>query len=594
MTRSLIKLTRKTKWRWGELEQLSFNILKIKCFTTIAMREIDLKIFIHFYTDASKFAAKLVIIQFRVSSIVDLKNVLTTVKISILYDSFIFILTRRIYSTYKKKFYAVVIFTFKFDYFCKNFYISAIIHTNHRSLTHFLSSDIHEEIYEHWANKLRRLNVKIQYILKSRNKIINVLSRILFKENCTKSSLVKTVKKKLNSKKSLWIWKNDKKEFKKFLNSFSNCQNEIINENTLNDLSIFILDVFTTRAAVSSDVFSFEKDSNSWTNVYRSSKWFEEVYELLKRTMTKFISLIVRKLINYRLMKNILWKFYRDRYLSCISEMKIFIILKNAHDNADHWARADTTVKLIETCYWSDMTQDVKRYIIECIECIKHDLATRSQSLHFIQISFSFQLLEMNFIESLKIISANNRYIFNIVCYFSRFVVSFACKNANVKNVIFCLRLYFLIYRISIAFYCDREQHFENEKTKKFFKSQKIAIDFNSSESSKSIEMIEISNRLLKNLLRKKENKWNEKLVKTFKIMNNWIILHLDVSLIIINFENVIENSQFIAILFHLLERNISLWHKKLIDSAIHSKLVRIYFNHRAEIQNIVKKRSQV
>ena len=205
MTRSLIKLTKKTKWKWRELKQLSFDILNIKCFTATAMHEIDLRISIHFYIDASEFTTELVIIQFRASSAVDLKDVSTAVKVSILYDFFIFTSTRRIYSTYKKKFYAVVIFTFKFDYFCKNFYISVIIHTNHRSLIHFLNSDIHEEIYEHWTNKLRRLNVEIQYISKSRNKIVDVLSCTLFKKDCTKSSLVKIVRKELNFKKFLWI-----------------------------------------------------------------------------------------------------------------------------------------------------------------------------------------------------------------------------------------------------------------------------------------------------------------------------------------------------------------------------------------------------
>ena len=362
----------------------------------------------------------------------------------------------------------------------------------------------------------------------------------------------------------------------------------------LNDLSVFVLNVFAIQATVSKNFSIQTNSSNSWTNAYRSFLWFEEVYDLLEELVSKFTSFIVRKSMNYRLVENILWKFYRDRYLFYIFETKVFIVLKNAHDDADHWARTDTTVKLTETCYWSDMIQNVKRYIIECMKCVKHDLATRSQSLHSIQISFSFQLLKMNFIELLKIISASNRYILNIVCYFSRFVVSFACKNANVENVISCLKLYFLIYRISIVFYCDREQHFENEETKKFFKSQEIAIDFSLSSLSKNTKMIEVSNQLLESVLRKNDNEWDERLVKTVKIMNNRIIFHLSVSLIIINFKNIIENSQFIAILLHLSERNISSWHKKLIDSAIHSKLVQIYFNHRAKTQNIVKKRSRV
>ena len=63
----------------------------------------------------------------------------------------------------------------------------------------------------------------------------------------------------------------------------------------------------------------------------------------------------------------------------------------------------------------------------------------------------------MNFIKSLLIIKIENAYILNMICYFSRFNISFVIKAVNVKNVIRCLKLAFVMYRKFYIIYYDRE-----------------------------------------------------------------------------------------------------------------------------------------
>jgi hypothetical protein len=41
--------------------------------------------------------------------------------------------------------------------------------------------------------------------------------------------------------------------------------------------------------------------------------------------------------MNYRVENEILWKYHRFMYLSCVLEFKVFEILRAAHDNNDHW-----------------------------------------------------------------------------------------------------------------------------------------------------------------------------------------------------------------------------------------------------------------
>ncbi len=106
------------------------------------MQEVNLNDEIHFYTDSSVFAVDMIVTQFRI------KNE-KSVKILIMYDSFSLSSSRRKYFIYKKKLYALITFVIKYDYLCKHSYKSTIIHIDHRSLTHFLKSNVHEDIYDH-------------------------------------------------------------------------------------------------------------------------------------------------------------------------------------------------------------------------------------------------------------------------------------------------------------------------------------------------------------------------------------------------------------------------------------------------------------
>lgn len=124
------------------------------------MHGLDLRLSIHFYIDASEFEAGLAITQFQDLESVDTTNI-KNAKVSIVYDSFIFVTTRRKYLTYKRKLYALMTFVTKYNYLCKHLYLPAVIHINYKSLTYFLSSDLYKGIYDHWADQLRRLNMSI-------------------------------------------------------------------------------------------------------------------------------------------------------------------------------------------------------------------------------------------------------------------------------------------------------------------------------------------------------------------------------------------------------------------------------------------------
>ncbi len=480
--RSLTRLIDKVDWRWIDSKQLSFEIIRVKAIIKSVMHEINLNDDIHFYIDASVFAADMTITQFRFD------HTEKIVKISIIYDSFSFLLSRRKYFTYKKEFYVMITFVTKHDYLCKHFYKSTIIHIDHRSLIYFLKLNVHERIYDHWTNQLKRLNIVIKYISDSRNKIVDDLPRILFfDEDCREDIIIVTdALKELETKRLDWIWKNEKDDFEKFLSSISLHWFEVIEREIMNEISIFALDAVSARSLefvmkksslerleekssfVESTIksrreslkesFEFFEKENIWKLTYEISIWFEEIYFFSRNQRQDATASLMRRFFDYRIVRDILWIHRKNFYLLCISKKKILDILLKTHDDSDHWANTNIIAKIHDKCYWSEITLDVERYIVECLKCAKHESARRSQSLHSVLTTYLFQLIDMNFIDSLaKTKSAKHTHILNIVCYFSRFMISFACRSINVKDVIWSLRLFVSMYRTSHVIYYDRD-----------------------------------------------------------------------------------------------------------------------------------------
>ncbi len=72
-----------------------------------------------------------------------------------------------------------------------------------------------------------------------------------------------------------------------------------------------------------------------------------------------------------------LWIHYKDQYLSCVFKIKVHSLLLKAYDQADHWIKTDTLARLWKLCYWLNQSEDVEKYIADCLKCAHHEFATR-------------------------------------------------------------------------------------------------------------------------------------------------------------------------------------------------------------------------
>ncbi len=332
-------------------------------------------------------------------------------------------------------------------------------------------------------------------------------------------------------------------------------------------------------------------EENAWIKVYQNLDWFSKIYKILTKNSISIFALQIKKVFNYWIFNNVLWIYWRELYLFCILKSKILMILREAHDDNDHWAKIETLVRLKDLCYWLNQSQNVEKYIADCLKCAHHESATRSQLLNSMKVLFSFQFLNMNFINSLIETKADNKYIFNMICYFNKKIIFFATSSINASDVVEFLRKIFIWFCKSYVIYCDRRQHFNNFIVRNFLNFEDISISYSSSDFSRSTDIIEIFNKLLKNVLRKSfENvDWNQTLNWVTKFINFRVINYLKMSSIDIIIDSIQKITSTSSTLLMLFEWNIFNWIVELCLSVFHIKKIRRYIWFKSDFHNYVR-----
>ena len=585
LARPLNRLTGKVDWQWGEPEQLSFEILRIKCSVATSIHGLDIKSVCHIYTDASLHGAGMCITQFRRPEEAFCNSSGSQlIEVPITYDSFAFSATQKLYPTYKKELCAVVKFCVKYDYLCKHPYNTSIVHTDHRPLVHFLKSDLHEGIYGHWADNLRRLNVEIKYIPGPRNKVADGLSRTLFQTDM-KDAGVEACARLLAEGGSQWIWTDGKHGFEAFLRGLDSAtRTEVVDHGTAHGVNVFKVEAMAGQAG------------SDWGLAYLASEWYGDVYRLHTMDDVDMASIspgVTAKALDYRIdtPSGILWKHHRNTWLPCIPESKVLSVLRMVHDSAGHWGRSGTLAKLRGYAYWPDQSQDVGRYIAGCIECARHGPAVRSQLLHPVIVLGPFRLLGVDFIGPLACSKQGNFFILHIMCYFSRFSITFPSKTANATDVIPALRQTFTSYAKPKAIYWDRGQHFDNQLVKDFLEGLGIAFSHSPSGSSQSTGMIEVGNRILESVIRKGGD-WEDGLKDSTRSVNSRTIRHLSVAPCEILL-GVPPSPDLSEIWKPLASSDSVIAHvDTLSDPPEHGRLVYQYLTYRAELHDQVSQAS--
>ncbi|KAI0992935.1 hypothetical protein K3495_g15249, partial [Podosphaera aphanis] len=215
IARPLQRLTGKVPFQWGPTEQVSFEKLRELCSQATEMHGVDPVLPVQIYTDASKFAVGCHISQKQYKYEKSAKRMFP---VPILFDSITLNRGQRNYGTYKRELFAIVEFTRKYNYMFRTKSPSTV-YTDHRPLTYFLETSQAEGIYARWASELRMLNITIEYIQGTRNKVADALSRTIFSDpECKEDDLLRTLGEiEMVDKEPKWKWKDGKGGYEELL-----------------------------------------------------------------------------------------------------------------------------------------------------------------------------------------------------------------------------------------------------------------------------------------------------------------------------------------------------------------------------------------
>lgn len=231
----------------------------------------------------------------------------------------------------------------KHNYLCKHPFLLPIrFLTDHKPLTDFLTPELHEGIYGHWADQLRRLNVEIMHMPGHRNKVAHGLSRTLFDtEDCTASDQVSLIREEFNKQGPSRVWKDGKGGFEAYLASlYPSYQSKVREHATIDDLSVFCLEA-------ASDV----QDGPSCRTAYDSSVWFGDIYKYLANDSPNApLPALLRKVFDCWLVRDVFWIHRSNYYSPCIPEQKVLSVLMEAHHQSGHRAKTGTMARLRGKC----------------------------------------------------------------------------------------------------------------------------------------------------------------------------------------------------------------------------------------------------
>ncbi len=73
-------------------------------------------------------------------------------------------------------------------------------------------------------------------------------------------------------------------------------------------------------------------------------------------------------------------------------------ILKQLHDESDHWDKKDIYKRIIDRYWWDDLYDDVQKYVKICSQCQMRDSIKKEETFHFIWMTLLWKKIEMNIV----------------------------------------------------------------------------------------------------------------------------------------------------------------------------------------------------
>ncbi|KAK9743594.1 Integrase zinc binding domain [Popillia japonica] len=255
---------------------------------------------------------------------------------------------------------------------------------------------------------------------------------------------------------------------------------------------------------------------------------------ILKQSQDREITELRRRLEekedkNFELRNGLVYKKDKDRLLFYVPDALRGNIIRTCHDDVGH-VGIDKCTEFIRRTYWFPRMRDkVKEHIANCLKCIAYEPKSGKEEgfLHSIpKGNIPFNTIHIDHYGPLEKTTRNNRYIFEIIDGFSKFIRFFPYKTTKSEEVIKHLQNYFRSYSKPTRIVSDRGTCFTSNQFKEFINDEAITHVLIATNTPRANGQIERYNRTLTSMLSKLSGdptKWDEVLDKVEFAMNDTV-----------------------------------------------------------------------
>lgn len=255
----------------------------------------------------------------------------------------------------------------------------------------------------------------------------------------------------------------------------------------------------------------------------------------VKQTLDPDIIKVRDKLENrehplFELRNGLVYRKQKDKILFYVPSDMVFKVIHFYHDNMGHFG-LDKTYELISRTYWfPKMRRTIQDYISNCLKCIEFNPKSGKEEglLHCIpKGNIPFETIHIDHYGPLNKTRYKQKYIFEIIDGFTKFIKFYSCNSTSSKEVIKHLLNYFHNYSYPKVIISDRGSCFTSKEFSDFVQQNDIKHILIASGVPRANGQIERINRLLTPLLSKitdeKQADWDRVLYDVEFCINNTV-----------------------------------------------------------------------
>lgn len=230
----------------------------------------------------------------------------------------------------------------------------------------------------------------------------------------------------------------------------------------------------------------------------------------------------------FTIIDQIVYKVKGKKNLLFVPQVMEASVMYKYHNELGHFGVDKVADMIMRNFYIPNLTEKLKKHISECITCISYNPKQRKTDgfLHIYEKPDKpFQTIHIDHLGPLEKTKGKNLHILAVCDSCTKFLKLYAVKSTNTKEVMKCLKSYFISYSVPRVVVSDRGSAFTSKEFESFARDHGFYHVQVATACPKANGQIERYNRTLIPLLAKLQDgnkvQWDNILYKAEHLLNN-------------------------------------------------------------------------